>query len=103
MKLESLALSDQAGTAQFKVYKGENSHLNTLVTHTEVASDRGFDIVNVTTQTGDTYCSDNEIRHIHFLKVDVEGAEMRVFKDFETMLKEGRISCIKFGATPSNA
>lgn len=73
-KLETLALSDSAGTAKFKVYHGENSHINTLVTDGTVGNERGFEVIEVQTELGDTYCKTQGINHIDFLKVDVEGA-----------------------------
>jgi FkbM family methyltransferase len=46
--------------------------------------------------TIDNYCAKNGIEIIDFMKVDVEGFEIEVFKGAAGMLKEGRIHRIQF-------
>ncbi|HPQ46797.1 MAG TPA: FkbM family methyltransferase [Clostridia bacterium] len=46
--------------------------------------------------TGDTYCSENSIGNIDFLKVDVEGHELKVLKGFKDMLRNGCVDIIQF-------
>ncbi len=44
----------------------------------------------------DNYCAVSNVPTINFLKVDVEGAELEVFKGAEKMISEGRINYILF-------
>ncbi len=46
--------------------------------------------------TLDAYCVEQGIDHVNFLKVDVEGAEHRVFKGFSEFLKGKLVDCIQF-------
>lgn len=52
--------------------------------------------VRVKTETGDAYLAAKGIEKILMLKIDVEGAEMRVLKGFKRALAEGRIDVIQF-------
>ena len=47
-------------------------------------------------KTIDSYCNDNNIKHIHFCKLDVEGHEFKVLKGAEKMLNSGSIDFIQF-------
>lgn len=44
----------------------------------------------------DDYCRSHAIEYVDFLKVDVEGAEHRVFKGFSEFLDGQKVSCIQF-------
>jgi FkbM family methyltransferase len=46
--------------------------------------------------TLDSYCEANSIDHIHFLKIDVEGAEFEAMKSADGLLTEGKIDFIQF-------
>ena len=46
--------------------------------------------------TVDTYCSENNISHINFLKIDVEGHELAVVEGAKAMLQRGAIDYIQF-------
>jgi FkbM family methyltransferase len=46
--------------------------------------------------TLDEYCENNNIIHIDFMKVDVEGHELAVFKGSRKMLEKGAIEMIQF-------
>lgn len=46
--------------------------------------------------TLDDYCAQHEIRLIDFLKIDVEGFELRVLQGAGRMLAEGRINVLQF-------
>lgn len=59
----------------------------------------------VKTQTLDDYCLKEKINHIDFLKIDVEGAEYKVLKGANKLLKEKKISYIQieYGNTTKDA
>jgi FkbM family methyltransferase len=44
----------------------------------------------------DTFCSENKIRKISFLKMDIEGNEFNALRGAETLLSENRIDFIQF-------
>jgi len=74
-----MALSDEVGSA--KLHIGAESITNSFLVR---ASDTGKTI-EVETDTVDHFCSRNGIHQIDILKVDVEGAESRVFKGAQEM------------------
>ncbi len=87
--VEHLALSDSAGTVTLyiptnKVSKGSSPGA-TIVEHKENASIGMKE--NVTTETLDSYCTRNNIKP-DFLKIDVEGNELRIFKGGAETLKK---------------
>lgn len=47
-------------------------------------------------KTLDSFCIDNNINHIHYLKMDVEGHELSVLKGAKQMLASSGIDCIQF-------
>lgn len=46
--------------------------------------------------TLDAYCERNQIDHVDFVKIDVEGHELAVLRGARRMLSEGRIDIIQF-------
>lgn len=55
-------------------------------------------------ETGDHYCRERAIDHIDFLKIDAEGADMKVLQGFENMLDAKKIDFVQVecGTDPSN-
>lgn len=47
--------------------------------------------LNVNTNTIDTYCNENNIEYIDFIKIDVEGAEKIVLDGANNMLRNNKI------------
>jgi FkbM family methyltransferase len=83
-----LALSDQIGNTILHI--GTESITNSLLkreTHTEKT-------VQVPTDTIDHFCQEHGIDMIDILKVDVEGAEGRVFKGAQRMFSRGSIRSV---------
>jgi FkbM family methyltransferase len=60
---------------------------------------------NVQSKTIDTYCKENNIEKIDYLKIDVEGAEMMVLEGAKEMLKTNKIIAGQFeiGSTLDDA
>ena len=44
----------------------------------------------------DDFCKENNIEHIHFLKMDVEGNELNILRGGERMIKSGNVDFIQF-------
>ncbi len=83
-----IALSDQIGMTTLNI--GSESITNSLLkrdSHTGRT-------VEVPTDTIDHFCCEHNIDAIDILKVDVEGAEGRVFKGAQGMLSRGKIRSV---------
>lgn len=78
--------SDAPRSGLASLYKRELSHIKVSLSKKEK--------VRVTTL--DAYCSKEKIKHIHFLKVDVEGNELNVLKGASALLSKGAIDIIEF-------
>jgi hypothetical protein len=52
--------------------------------------------IDVSAQTLDHFCDTEAIERIHFLKVDVEGYELSVFRGAQQLLKERRVDYVCF-------
>ena len=88
------ALSDADGDAEIRVYGGGASALHDRSTC-------GFDSAAVRRERvrrmrGDTFCQEHGIERVGFLKIDVEGHELAVFRGFARMLAERRIDGMQF-------
>lgn len=46
--------------------------------------------------TGETFCRENHIDHVHLLKVDTEGMEPQIIRGFESMCAQGQVSAVQF-------
>jgi FkbM family methyltransferase len=96
VKLSLAAISDSDGTIQFRDY-GSQSQLNTtLLESSWTEPGNAGKISNIRSIKGDTYCKDNNISFIDFLKLDCEGADHRALKGFTSMLKANKIRLIQF-------
>lgn len=88
------ALSDRDGCAEIWMYGGGASALH----------DRSFAALagvparreEVRLVCGDTFCREHSIERIGFLKIDVEGHELAVFRGFAGMLAKGRVDALQF-------
>lgn len=76
--------SDESGLAS--VYKRRLDHLNIDMNKSE----------DIEIKTLDAFCDENKIDHIHFLKLDVEGHELKVMDGAEEMISSGAIDFIQF-------
>lgn len=76
--------SDESGLAS--VYQRKLDHFNISMNQKE----------EIEMRTIDSFCKDNNVEYIHFLKLDVEGHEKKVLDGAKTMLKSGAIDFIQF-------
>ena len=83
-----MALSDQISKAELNI--GAVSITNSLLRR---ETDTG-EAIEVQTDTLDHFCSEHGISNIDILKVDVEGAEDRVFRDAKDMLSRRAIRSV---------
>lgn len=84
--VEWMGLSSQVGELTLSVPKGGPSPGATL----EARADGEHDRVVVPVSTLDGYCAKHGVSGVRFVKVDVEGHELEVFKGGEAMLRRDR-------------
>lgn len=77
---------DKEGTGWASLYPIEHNSLSVKFDQSE----------KVSIDTLDSYCQDNGVNRIHFLKMDVEGHELSVLKGSKEMLEQGNIDLIQF-------
>jgi FkbM family methyltransferase len=94
------AVCDRSGSVTMNLFEPQFAEWNSLGVRSArdgkgklVSSCRS---VEVSAYTLDEFCERQGIRHINFLKVDVEGFELSVFKGAERLLSERRIDYICF-------
>ena len=56
----------------------------------------GAEQINCVVRSGDSYCSEHDISSIDFLKLDVEGHELKALQGFRGMLEDHKIQMIQF-------
>lgn len=85
---KQVALSDLNGNISFSNDRDDQNYI--IPENHEIYS------IQVKSQTLDNFCELNNISQIDFLKIDVEGAELLVFKGAIKMLQEHKINIIQF-------
>ncbi len=75
---------DDSGIAS--VYNRNLQHLNLQLSNTE----------EIEIKTVDSFCASNDIKHLHYLKIDVEGHELKVLEGAAQMLAADAIDYIQF-------
>ncbi len=76
--------ADESGLAS--LYDRRLDHFNIALSQKE----------DIELRTLDGFCTEEGIRQIHFLKLDVEGHELKVLEGAKELLKTGRIHFIQF-------
>ena len=89
---ERVALSDASGELKIHV-PHEAAGTSTLLPDSATHYPRVLD-VQVTTL--DLYCAQHNIAHIHFMKIDTEGNDLRVLRGAKEMLRAERIDVAQF-------
>jgi FkbM family methyltransferase len=93
-----MALSDSSGSAPFNVNR--NRATNSLLhSDPQATRFRGNNLqteiqINVSTQTVDAFCQEQNIPRIEILKLDVQGGEYAVLQGARSMLSDQRIDLI---------
>jgi FkbM family methyltransferase len=92
------ALGKQEESKQFAYYQ-ESPGWSTF--YRRLQAEKEYDIkqpqiLNVLTTTIDNYCQRQEISHINFLNIDVEGGELDVLEGANNLLRKGKIDYIQF-------
>jgi FkbM family methyltransferase len=92
----NFGLGDQNGQVKFYV-DNETSELGSIFHRNMSDIDIVFNIVKeITIKRLDDFCAEHQMNHIHFVKMDVEGAELEVMKGSKKMLSENKIDFIQF-------
>lgn len=99
-----LMLGNEVGVSNFYVCKGKADEMSSAYNR-PVFEQVEYETTRVTSGTIDWFCKWNKIKHIHFLKIDVEGAEFDVLKGAKRMLTEKRIlfAQVEYGGTYPDA
>lgn len=101
VKLFQMALSDSKGEATF--YEYNKSVYNSLLTH---AGANELDVKTsypVTVQTGDDICLSEKLESLDFLKIDAQGADLRVVNGFSKMIEKQAVKIIYLEANIETA
>jgi len=105
--LNKLCISDDNKKVTFHELVSPTTDACSSMIERPVFKERGweYDSYEVDTISIDNYCKNNNIEHIDFIKIDVEGAEFLVLKGCQNMLRTSSIDFIQFeyGNTFSDA
>ena len=102
--LNRFGLSDAPGELNIW-YSPDHSNLASAIADRkeEFASLAGtWQAVRAQVKTGDDYIDEAGISHVDFLKIDVEGSEMRVLRGLERSFARNAIDVVQFEYAPMN-
>lgn len=91
--LNRVALSSVSGVQNFTIGRNTGNRF-------AGPSDGNLRTDSVKVVTGDQYCSELQIHHIDFLKIDTEGHDLETLLGFRNTLAERRIEFIQVECTP---
>lgn len=98
VNIAALALSDFNGHQDLYSIEGWNAsaHASLTSSYLDTISEPGKVCSRkVEVMCGDTFCEKNGIGYISFLKIDVEGLELKVLRGFKDMIRRGAIHKIQ--------
>jgi FkbM family methyltransferase len=90
-----LGLGEASGELDLHI-AGNGVGTNSLYARKGVFDSPTMGTEKVSIETVDNYCDANEIKRIDFMKVDVEGHELAVFKGMKNLLAQRGIEVIQF-------
>ncbi len=79
-------IADRSGSSLASLYHRDLDHIDTAE----------YKLESVSLQTIDEFCKRENIGHIDFLKIDVEGHEFEVLKGAKNLIESGGIEIIQF-------
>lgn len=92
-----IGLGDQEGRRQFTYYATHSSFSGFYKRSAPVFDTIPTpDIVDVNVRRLDVLCAEQGIRHVHFLKIDVEGGEWEVIRGAADLLRLARVDFVQF-------
>jgi len=106
--MNKICLTDNIGTIDINIplwSVGLSSVINRPIFDTLKSRGQEITKLNVKTNTIDNYCIENNIEHIDFIKIDVEGAEKMVLDGANDMLKNNliKMGLFEVGSTLEDA
>lgn len=103
----NIGFSDSEKIVEFYSYTVEGQEVSLLSSidvrlPTQVVDVKTHSSEQIRVRTVDGFCSEENIDHIDFLKLDVEGHELAVLRGAREMLDKGAVSIIQFEFGPAN-
>jgi FkbM family methyltransferase len=92
----NIGLSDSEDTINVHYQPLRNGQATSVAGFSESFHRYQPEVLTLPVTYGDRYCSERNIDHIDFLKIDVEGLEPNVLRGFGSMLERGAIDIIQF-------
>lgn len=89
-----LAMSDEIG--EVELFNGEGNIPTMQSSYFDISNQEIVSSEKVITTTLDEFCESHNIGVIDFLKIDVEGHELKVIKGAETLIRLNKIRIIQF-------
>jgi FkbM family methyltransferase len=96
--VNNLGVGDAVGVLELFDYAGHagSQHASLMAGVIDGIHNGNLRSQSVSVETLDAYCAQHHIEHIDFLKIDVEGFELKVLHGANLMLKSNKIDVIQF-------
>lgn len=95
----NLGLSNASGIAQLHDYAESGSGTSHASLEKDIISTihgKEERCLDVSVETGDSFCRSHQIEFVDFLKIDVEGHELKVLMGFKEMISTKSVGAIQF-------